>query len=160
MPYKDPYNKRILLINMYFHMKNRHSVAFTLKEFKDRYLEDPRFNRLHQEWIRKGRPRSLVPSLDRINSKKGYTFENTHMLTWEENRFKQTLDTRFTRRAVLQILDGKVIKRYRSQRDVVKDLGVSQWNLSTALNGGRHKVGGYMFQYEDDQAVRMVRGLA
>ena len=38
-----------VLTNMYDHMRRRHKIDFTLKEFQERFLEDKKFLRLHKE---------------------------------------------------------------------------------------------------------------
>jgi hypothetical protein len=136
---------------MYDHMRKRHQVEFSLIEFHIRFLEDKKFRRLHNEWGKAKYPKQLKPSLDRINSKHPYTLQNTQMLTWAENRFKQsaTDGKRGRKPAVLMLLNGKTIRRFTSQRHAIKELGISQGNLSTVLNGRRKHTAGYEFTYEN-----------
>lgn len=140
---------------MYQHMKNRHAVSFTLKDFQNRFLEDRRFLRLFGEWEKNGYNLQLKPSLDRIDNKGIYSIENTQMLTWAENRFKQSkLDGKRGRKpAVLQILGNKVIRRFNSQRDAVRELGINQGNLSSVLTGKRKTTAGYKFIYENPELL-------
>ena len=135
---------------MYSHMNSRASVEFSLSEFHLRFLNDNKFKRLFNEWVNSRYNKQLKPSLDRIDSLLGYTTRNTKMLTWAENRYKQSaMDGKRGRKpAVYQMLGDKVIKRFKSQRHVVKELGVSQSNLSAVLNGKRNYVSGYSFKYE------------
>lgn len=137
-----------VLTNMYDHMRRRHSVEFTLKEFHERFLTDRRFLRLHAEWVEKGFDRSSKPSLDRINRKKPYTIRNTQMLTWAENRYKQTMERRSRKGVVIQLLNGRVVGRYLSQREAVRVTGLTQGLISNVLNGRRNHTGGYQFVYE------------
>ena len=62
-----------VLTNMYSHMKDRHSVQFTLKEFHKRFLTDRKFKRLFKEWENSSYDKQLKPSLDRTDPRKPYT---------------------------------------------------------------------------------------
>lgn len=133
---------------MYAHMKSRHEVDFSLSDFHKRFLADKRFNRLYREWVKSGYKKQFKPSLDRINRNKPYTVENTHMLTWEENRYKQNMEGRSRKGIVIQLKDGVEIARYRSQREAVRQTGLRQGLVSEVLNGKRSHTGGYQFVYE------------
>ena len=143
--------KKGVLTNMYDHMRRRHKVFFSLQEFHNMFLNDKKFNRLYEEWVKSNYNKQLKPSIDRIDCRKPYTVRNIHMITWAENRFKQAkLDGKRGRKPpVLQLLGDKVIARFQSQRDVIKKLGINQGNLSMVLNGRRRTVNGYRFVYED-----------
>ena len=141
-----------VLSNMYDHMRRRHPVEFTLWEFHSRWLYDARFVRLFNEWISKGCPKRMKPSLDRINRNKPYTMQNTQMMTWEENRFKQIMERRNRKGAVIQLKDGQEIAHYRSQREAVRVTGLNQGLVSEVLNGKRHKTGGYSFVWAGGDA--------
>lgn len=144
-----------VLTNMYNHMKHRHTVEFTLKEFHQMFLCDNRYLRLYKEWVKNGYDKQFKPSLDRMNPKKNYSKENVQMLTWTENRFKQSAtDGKLGRKPrVIQMLGDKVIKIYQSQRHAVKELGVSQGNISSVLNGKRQTTMGYKFIYENPELL-------
>lgn len=139
-----------VLTNMYSKMKSRNDVEFSLKEFHEMYLNDKKFLRLHGEWVKSKFSKQLKPSIDRIDCKKPYLRENINMLTWAENRYKQSkIDGKRGRKPrVYQKLNGKIIRIFQCQRQVVKELGISQPNLSSVLNGRRKYVGGYNFEYE------------
>ncbi|MFH1327370.1 MAG: hypothetical protein ABIH76_00735 [Candidatus Bathyarchaeota archaeon] len=99
--------------------------------------------------------KQLKPSLDRIDCKKGYTVKNTQMITWAENRYKQSLDGRRGRKGVvLQLLGEKIVARYSCQREAVKKTGLSQGCMSMVLNGARQTTGGYKFIYENPELLK------
>lgn len=141
-----------VLTNMYQHMKLRHKVDFDLKTFHSLYLTDKKFLQLFNKWLRSGCLKSLKPSLDRIDNKKHYSLDNIQMMTWAKNREKQSKvdGKKGTSPPVLQILNGKVIRKFQCQRDVVNILGIHQGNLSQMLNGKyKYKnLQGYQFEYE------------
>jgi hypothetical protein len=73
--------------------------AYTWYEFKNRWINHPDFFRRYSEWKASGlRNRWLRPSVDRINPLKPYTFDNTHMLNWGENRYKLNMEWRLLNR--------------------------------------------------------------
>jgi len=147
--------KKGVLTNIYSHMRERHQVSFSLKEFHTMFLNDKKFDRLYKDWLKSKCNKQLKPSIDRIDCKKAYTKNNIQMLTWAENRFKQSkLDGKRGRKpAVLQLLGNKVVKRFLSQRHTVKELDIHQGNLSSVLNGKRQTVNSYRFIYENPKLL-------
>lgn len=57
----------------------------TKDEFIARMLGDPTFNALWDQWVTKGRPRKLAPSVDRIDPGRGYELDNIQFLTVSDN---------------------------------------------------------------------------
>lgn len=137
-----------VLTNMYDHMRRRHPVAFSLIEFHERFLSDKKFLRLHSEWVKSGYQKERCPSLDRINCKLPYTVANTQMMTWGENRFKQTMERRSRKGPVLHIHNGAVVARYKSQKEAVQANGLSQGLVSAVLTGKKISTKGFVFVYE------------
>ena len=121
--------------------------SYSLKELHNLFLYSQKYDRLFTEWESHSYDKQFKPSIDRINSKKPYTINNIHIMTWAENRFKQTMERRSRKGKVAQIMGEKVVKIFASQKDVVKKTGLSQANLSFALNGKRKYCGGYIWKY-------------
>lgn len=147
--------KKGVLTNMYDHMRRRHKVDFSLKEFHNKFLDDKVFNELYAKWVSSGFGKQFKPSLDRTDCKKHYSWDNVKMMTWSENRRKQSLidGKRGRKPAVLQIEGGKVVKRFESQLQVIQELGLHQGNLSLVLNGKRNYIKGYKFIYENPELI-------
>lgn len=72
-------------------------------------------------------------------------------MTWAENRYKQSAfdRKRGIKPAVLQLLEGRVVRRFMCQRIAVKELGIPQGNISLTLNEKRKTTHGYGFIYEE-----------
>ena len=139
-----------VLTNIYDHQKRRRSVYYTLKELHAKFLNDPKFNRLHTEWVKSGFKKDKKPSIDRISHKEPYTLRNIHCITWEENRYKQRMEFKSIRaRAVYMMRNGEVVNIFSSQHEAVKSTGLRQSNISLCLSGRRKTCGGYQWQYED-----------
>ena len=146
-----------VLTNMYQHMKARQRVDFSLGEFHEKFLNDKKYIRLFNAWEKSGYSKQLKPSVDRSDCRKPYTFTNIKMMTWAENRYKQsqTDGKRGRKPPVLMVLGGKVMRRFISQRHAVRELGLSQGNLSAVLNGKRQTVSGYYFIYENPDLLEV-----
>lgn len=144
--------KRGVVTNLYHKMKGRHEVSFTL-QWLHGFAQDKKFNRLFEEWKKSGYKKEKKPTIDRINNKKPYTKTNVHWLPWCENRYKQTMERRSRKRAVIQLKNGKEVARFKSQREAVKKTGLNQSLVSAVLNGKRNHTGGYHFIYSNPELL-------
>jgi hypothetical protein len=145
-----------VITDMYNHHKYRNrkngfgEVGYTLKWLQEKYLTDKLFLRLFDEWVKSGYEKAKKPTIDRINNKKGYEKDNIHLLSWSENRFKQNMERRCRKGRVLQKLNGVLINIWKSQRDIVKTLGLGQAMLSMALTGKYKTAYGFEWEYENN----------
>lgn len=55
------------------------------QEFYDFSCNDPTFSKLFEQWVESGYQRKLSPSVDRIDSSKGYVIGNIRWLTHSQN---------------------------------------------------------------------------
>lgn len=150
---KYRHTKKGVLTNMYNHQKTRNKnngfgeIGYSLKWFQDTFLNDELYNRLFVEWEKSGYKKAKKPTIDRINNKKGYEKDNIHLLSWAENRFKQTMERRSRKGRVLQKLNGEIIKVWKSQREVWRTLNVQQSMISMALTGKCKTAYGFEWEY-------------
>lgn len=142
-----------VLTNLYSKMKERaknkeiEMPDFDLKTFHEMFLEDKKFLRLFNEWEKSNYAKAKKPSIDRINNKIGYIKSNIHIVSWSENRFKQSMERRSRKGKVVQILNNKIVKVWNSQREIWKNLNLQQSMLSMALNGKYETAYGYKWIY-------------
>lgn len=128
--------------------------SYALEELHRKYLHDPKFLRLITEWEKSGYDKSKKPSLDRIDCRKGYSFGNINLMTWEDNRYKQRMERRGTIcKPVYQIKNGTVVNVFKSQRHAVQILGIGQGLLSMALTGKVKTAKGYNWSYENPELL-------
>jgi hypothetical protein len=60
------------------------------EEFYEWSINNPDFHRLYEEWVDSGYDRKLSPSVDRIDSSKGYETSNMEWVTHSENSRRGT----------------------------------------------------------------------
>lgn len=146
-------SKKGILTNMFNHQKIRNikkgfgEIGYNLFWLQKKFLEDIKFNRLYNEWADSGYIKAKKPSIDRINHNKGYTKDNIQLLSWADNRFKQTIERRSRKGKVAQILNGKIIKIWNSQREAWRTLNINQSMISLALTGKCKTAYGYEWYY-------------
>ena len=126
-------------------------VGYTLKQFHERFLVDPRFLQLHQAWLALGCPYREKPSVDRIDPLKGYTLENVQIMTWAENHAKGMAEASLTHgHGVIQLdMNGNEIARFESMAEASAKTGVCRSSLPKACDGRYRQCGGYRWRYVD-----------
>lgn len=141
-----------MITNLYHKLKERNKVDFDLK-YLHQLAKYKKFDRIFNEWVKSKYNKQFKPSIDRINNKKHYTKNNIQWLTWAENRYKQSMERRCRKKAVIQLIGDKIIKKFKSQREAVIKTGISQGNMSEVLNGKRQTANGYKFIYENSELL-------
>lgn len=61
----------------------------SMQDFVKRFEKDSTFLKLWDNWRKSGFKRVIVPSIDRIDNKKGYTLDNIQLITLSENSSKK-----------------------------------------------------------------------
>lgn len=64
--------------------------AYTLDELRSWVFSQPNFETLFNEWVASSFDKWKTPSIDRINEKLSYTFDNIRLTTWRDNLDKQS----------------------------------------------------------------------
>lgn len=72
--------------------KRGQSVEYTRQELFSWINKNEEFHRLYGEWVESDYNRLSKPTIDRINSSKGYNFDNIQVLSWRENGKKRVSD--------------------------------------------------------------------
>lgn len=142
--------KKGILTNSYSKQKKRKNVEYSLIELHNKFLNDKRFDRLFNEWVKSSYNKLFIPTIDRINCKKEYSLDNIQCLTWKENRYKQRMGTNiFRAKEIVCLKDGVIVFCFKSVSDAVRKTGLMQGNISSCLTGRRKTCGGYSWQYKN-----------
>ena len=148
-----------VLTNIYQKQKERskkkgmHPPTYTLQEFHEMFLNDPKFIALYFNWINNGCQYYDKPSIDRKDPNRGYTHDNIQLLTWRENREKGDKENaqRFTTPIIMLDREGHKIREFESIKEAVAETGFSQGLIVMCCQGKRNHTGGYQFQYSGDR---------
>lgn len=62
---------------------------YTLAAFRDWLYNHDSFVALYNNWFDSGFKTELIPSVDRLDDEKGYSFDNIRLVTWRENNIKR-----------------------------------------------------------------------
>ena len=159
--------KQDVISRMYSHQrgsskKRGHIMPiYTNAELSEWLLNDWLFDLLYNNWVNCGYIKNMIPSVDRLDDTKGYSFENIQLMTWGENDAKQSADTRSGKlrhkallngghRAVMQFSKrGKFIDEHISTSEASRNTGVTQQNISKVCQKQRKSAGGYVWKYKN-----------
>jgi hypothetical protein len=65
------------------------SPTYTREEFIEYWINNPLYVELYTNWVNSDYDKLLAPSIDRLDNSLGYSFENTQLVTWKENKDKE-----------------------------------------------------------------------
>jgi len=128
-----------LTSNMYRHqvknsIKRGHDLPdYSLEDLREWLLNSDKFKSLYYNWIKTGYILGLIPSVDRLDNSKGYSFDNIQIVTWKENELNGHISSR---KPIEQYnLNGDLIKTYESVRSFSKINNIDGREVSKLLNG-------------------------
>lgn len=117
----------------------------------------PVFWTLYSAWVKSGYLKNLIPSTDRLDDYKPYSFDNIRLVTWEENNTKGYYDSKIGRNTkrskTVQMLDlsGLFLKSFHSVGAAATYMGRrSRSSISSACLGKQAQAYGYRWEYKID----------
>lgn len=118
------------------------------------WLNDNGFKKLYDAWVKSDYLKDNKPSVDRLDTFKGYSFDNMELVTWGINKARQMVDVKIARgtsgsrcKAVIQSdCNGEVLKEYASYNEASRAVGYS---LEYAIAKGKVCKNGYYWTYKD-----------
>ncbi len=72
-------------------LRGHSSPTYTVQELYD-WMITQGYLELYDQWVLSGYNKDLMPSCDRLDDSKGYSFSNMRLVTWQENRDKAYAD--------------------------------------------------------------------
>ena len=159
---KAKYTHKAWFTNVYGRMKSSSKsrencpLLFSKLEFIDWiYSLNGHFEKLHQEWVKSGFKKDLVPSVDRKDDYKGYSFDNIKLTTWEINNKNQCskMATEKWSKEVEQLdIDDNLLNTFSSTREAATIIGKPKSSsfISAACRGEYPTAFGFKWRYTND----------
>lgn len=136
---------------------------YTKKELEEWAFSQEKFHTLYNEWKNSGHKKHLKPSVDRKYDDIHYCFSNIQLMTWQENKDKQTLcfmnntlaNSGYLNGGHKQVEalneDGSLFKKFISINEAKRYFGLkSHGNITLCCQGKRNIVAGYKWRYSND----------
>lgn len=114
------------------------------------------FKALFDTWVASGYEKRLKPSCDRLDDYKGYSLDRLRLVTWGENKDKQTEEILLARstsgekcKTVEQLsLDGVLIKEFISASEAGRICNIDVRHISNCCLGKRKTSHGFKWKYK------------
>jgi len=129
---------------------------FTKEELVDWLIKQPKYLRLHKEWVESDYSRWLAPSCDRTDDYKPYSLERIEIKTWKENLNKSHFDrvsgvnNKASKTIVQLALDLEFVEEYYSMKEAYRQTNIGHANISEVCNGNRSTAGGFKWMHKED----------
>ena len=130
--------------------RNMPKPNYTKEELYQWLKDQPTYKTLYTAWVNSDYDNRLTPSPDRLDDFKPYTLDNLQLLTWGENRAKNTNKgiTHRRNKPVKQLtLDGAVIASYFSIAEAERVTKCHNSKITSVCKGYRNTTGGYKWMY-------------
>ena len=129
--------------------------TYTSKELYEELMSSTLFHELFDAWEQSDFDHNLVPSIDRLDDYKPYSFDNIRLTTWGENNSKANKDrlngvnNKVSKRVQQTSLDGLTVKEYHSSSHASRETGIRHTCIVKVCLGldGRKVAGGYTWKY-------------
>lgn len=111
-----------------------HSMPeYSKAELKKYMMSNPKFRPMYKKWINSNMLSKLRPSIDRLDVAKGYSFSNIRLVTWDEN---MKADHAYRSEPIYRLdrFENKILKKYKSAMDCVRQHNVTSGNMTSILN--------------------------
>lgn len=127
--------------------------SYNKQELSD-WLYKQDLSSLFNTWVKSNYDKNLSPSVDRINSTKGYSFDNIRLVTWQENNDVAYEERKICKRITQQCkkieqltLNGRHVKTYLSQAHAARETGFCRTNINHTCQGHRETAHGFLWRY-------------
>lgn len=148
-------NKSDFLKNLYYAMDSRSCekgfgrLPFTKEKFVSEYINHYDFVVLWDKYIEEDKPKELAPSVDRINPRLGYFFENMKFISWKENKEKGYKELKMMKGVPIEVYEletDELLMKFNSIQDAADYTNLPQSNIIKNLNGERNYVDKFYFK--------------
>lgn len=115
--------------------------SYTKVEFVKWCLDQDKFHGLYADWVSSDYSKWQVPSADRLDDYKPYSFENIQLVSYQYNFDKGNKDRKEGRNNKISKgvncygMDDMLIKKYPSIRSASRDTGISSGSIGNVCRG-------------------------
>ena len=145
-------------------MRNHPQPTYSPNELEQWLVNQPNFKALYDRWVKSDYDRQLVPSADRLDDSKGYSFDNIRLVSYRDNReaySKQKIAgvayKQDTKPIYQYDMTGTFIKEFYSITEAVRELGVISNAVSKVCQGRLNQHHGWIFKYKDEVPSKQFR---
>lgn len=134
--------------------RNMDLPSYTKEQLKV-WLYSNNFEKLYNDWVNSGFEKAIKPSVDRLDDFKPYSFDNIRLVTWKENRKKQSMDRtngtgtsgRSCKPVVQYDSNGNILAEYHSFSFAKRVIGYDFWNC--LKKGTPSRIDGTYWKYKE-----------
>jgi len=136
--------------------KRGHTMPkYTAIELKEWMLENERFEDMYNFWVHSNFNKTYIPTVDRLDSNKGYSIDNIRLATFRENidaYYKELRECKVThqtrpQKPVIQFnKNGECLAMFGSINEAARRTGCDDGHISKVCNGKRKTTGGYIWK--------------
>ena len=139
--------------------KRGHSLPeYSQEELKVWIKNNDKFEYLYNLWAASNYDKELTPSVDRLDDKIGYSFDNIRLVSWSDN--KLAYYTNPVKKVHIPVdiytLECIFVKSYKSVAEAAAEIGVTVPAVSNALNKKTRESGGFIVMPHGEKPTNKV----
>ena len=135
-------------------IKRGHNMpSYNINTLREWVFSQPNFNSLYLVWVDSGYAKQLVPSIDRLDYYKPYTFENIRITTWGKNKekghrdAKKGINNKRSKRVLFVNIKTGESGSFPSSALAERGTGVCSSNIRNVCKGYRATAGDCYWSY-------------
>ena len=149
-----------LTCRMYYNQKKNAKARnyalpnYSMVELREWVYSQPNFNELYDNWVKSGYDKDLIPSADRLDDYKSYTFDNIQLVTFRENldngmtNIKLGINNKPNKAVYQMDLYGTVINEFNSLHIAERETGIDCRSISRVCLGKKKSTQGFRWRFK------------
>ena len=137
-------------------LRNHPKPTYSKSELEKWILSQDNFNELYLAWQNSNYFTDLRPSIDRLDNKLGYSFNNIRLVTWYENNHKEFenkkngINNEFSKSIIQYDLNMNFIKEHYSIRSASRELNCSHSGIMRCCKLKQSKAYNFIWRYKEN----------
>ena len=149
-----------LLTSIYSSQKERSKLrwhnqpSYTKEELKKWILSQDNFHKLFEERKESWYEKNKIPSIDRLDDYKWYSFDNIQLITWEENNNKwhkdrkEWVNNKNSKAVIWTNIKTWEVTEYYSTKEASRVTSTHNWNLVACCKWNKNNAWWYIWKYK------------